>query len=97
MREPSAARLSRKMGEVTPKLPSESALFQTLWESERFGNSPLSLAIPHGTVTAVVTPVVVVGTATVVLPFGPPAHPRGTRRCGCGRAGASDSARLSPG
>ena len=59
------------MGEVTPKLPSELALFQTLCESNRFGNSPLSLAIPQGTVTSVVVPGVVVGTVTSVTPVRP--------------------------
>jgi hypothetical protein len=36
----------------------------------------LSVAIPQVTVTLVVPPAVV-GTATTVLPFGPPGHPRG--------------------
>src|SRR5271168_1507186 len=74
---PSVLRLSRKIGELTPKLPSEFALFHTLCESARFGNSPLSDATPQATVTFVVVPGVVVGTATTVLPFAPPAHPRG--------------------
>jgi hypothetical protein len=73
---PSVERLSRKIGELTPKLPSEPELFQTLCESLRLGASPLSLATPHVTVTFVVPPAVS-GTATTVLPFGPPAHPRG--------------------
>src|SRR5580704_15150478 len=75
-KRPSVLRLSRKIGELTPKLPSEPELFQTLWESERFGNSPLSEATPQVTVTFVV-PLVVVGTATTVLPFGPPGQPSG--------------------
>src|SRR5579863_3347913 len=68
---------SRKIGELTPKLPSEFALFQTLWESNRLGNSPLSDPIPQGTFTSVVVPGVVVGTSTFVLPLGPPAQPSG--------------------
>lgn len=48
-----------------------------LCESVSFGNSPLSLAMPQGTVTLVETPGVVVGTATTVLPFAPPGHPGG--------------------
>ena len=75
--QPSVVTLSRKIGEVTPKLPSEPELFQTLCESKRFGNSPLSVAIPQVTVTGVVVPGVVVGTLTTVVPFGPPAHPSG--------------------
>jgi hypothetical protein len=75
--QPSVVTLSRKIGEVTPKLPSEPELFQTLCESKRFGNSPLSEAIPQVTVTGVVVPGVVVGTLTTVVPFGPPAHPSG--------------------
>src|ERR1700722_16241467 len=74
---PSVSRLSRKIGEVTPKLPSEPELFQTLWVSLRFGNSPLSEATPQVTVTFAI-PLVVVGTATTKLPFGPPGHPSGS-------------------
>src|ERR1700677_289627 len=74
---PSGVRSSRKIGEVTPKLPSLFALFHTLCKLKSLGNSPLSLAMPQGTVTLVVTPGVVVGTATTVLPFAPPAHPGG--------------------
>src|SRR5580704_5692378 len=73
---PSVERLSRKIGELTPKLPSEPELFHTLCESLRLGASPLSLETPQVTVTFVVPPAVS-GTATTVLPFGPPAHPRG--------------------
>ena len=73
--QPSVVMSSRKMGDVTPKLPSEFALFQTLWVSNRFGYSPLSVATPHGTVTGVVPPVVV-GTL-MVSPVRPPWHPRG--------------------
>src|SRR5579863_5561758 len=76
-RSPLVVRLSRKIGEEIPKLPSLFELFQTLCESLRFGNSPLSEAIPQGTVTEVVTPGVVVGTSTTELPFGPPTHPGG--------------------
>src|SRR5579872_1219426 len=74
--QPSGVMSSRKIGEVIPKLPSELALFQTLWQSKRFGYSPLSLATPHGTVTGVVLPVVV-GTLTV-SPVVPPTQPKGS-------------------
>jgi hypothetical protein len=60
--QPSVVKLSRNIGELTPKLPSVVELFHTLCESFRFGASPLSLAIPQGTVTLVVVPGVVVGT-----------------------------------
>jgi len=75
-RVPLVVRLSRKIGEVMPKLPSVAALFQTLCESFRFGNPPLSLATPQVTITGVVPPAMR-GTLTVVVPFGPPAQPSG--------------------
>src|ERR1700739_3218260 len=68
--------LSRKIGDEMPKLLSVPELFHTLCESLRLGASPLSLAIPHGTCTST-SPPAVVGTATVVVPFGPPAQPGG--------------------
>src|SRR5215471_18151761 len=55
-RFPSVVRLSRKIGEVTPKLPSGLSLFQTLWLSARFGYSPLSTAVPHLTFTLATPP-----------------------------------------
>src|SRR5579862_9389487 len=65
-RSPDVDRLSRKIGELMPKLESVPALFQTLCESFRFGYSPLSLATPQGTFTLVVPPGgVVFGTLTV--------------------------------
>src|SRR5215469_4580145 len=70
-RSPLVVRLSRKIGDETPKLPSLLALFQTLCESLRFGNSPLSEATPQGTVTGVVPPARS-GTFTTEFPFGPP-------------------------
>ena len=41
-RQPSVVRLSKKIDELTPKLPSVPELSQTLCESERLGASPLS-------------------------------------------------------
>src|SRR5215472_4204405 len=73
---PSVVILSRKIGDVIPKLLSLAALFHTLCESLLLGNSPLSLAMPQGTVTGVVPPAMS-GTLTTVLPFAPPAHPSG--------------------
>jgi hypothetical protein len=72
---PSVVMLSSKIGEVMPKLPSEPALLNTLCVSNTFGYSPLSVAIPQGTVTGVV-PFVVVGTLTV-KPVVPPWQPNG--------------------
>src|SRR5215471_16633014 len=68
---PSVVRLSKKIGEVTPKLPSGLSLFQTLWLSERFGYSPFSTALAHFTVTIVVPPAIS-GRVTV-----PGTHPGG--------------------
>src|SRR5580700_8517769 len=73
--QPSVVMSSRKMGDAMPKLPSDFALFQTLWVLNRLGYSPLSVATPHGTVTAVVPPVVV-GTL-MVSPVRPPWQPKG--------------------
>src|ERR1700722_13936427 len=53
-KKPKGLRFQRTIGEETPKLGSLLALFQTLWLSLRFGASPLSLAYPQLTVTAVV-------------------------------------------
>src|ERR1700722_5503442 len=75
---PSEVMLSRKIGDVIPKLGSEPALFHTLCESCRLGNSPLSDATPHITVTGVVVPGVVVGTSTLKVPLGPAGQPSGS-------------------
>src|SRR5215467_2690193 len=48
--------LSRKIGEVTPKLPSGPSLLNTLLSSCRLGYSPLDTAVPHFTFTVVVPP-----------------------------------------
>src|ERR1700751_4167242 len=46
----SVVRLSRKMGEVTPKLPSDLSLSKTL------GYFPSAVAVAHATFTGVVPP-----------------------------------------
>src|SRR5689334_19209309 len=48
MRVPSVVIWSRKIGEVTPKLPSTKSLFQTLLALPIAGNAPVLVAVPVG-------------------------------------------------
>src|ERR1700739_2561856 len=64
--------LSRKIGDVTPKLASGPSLFQTLCESSRLGYSPLSIAAPHVTATLFEPPAI---SGTVISPA---THPGGS-------------------
>src|SRR5580704_17390971 len=61
---PRVVMLSKKIGEVRPKLPSAVSLFHTLCVSVKLGYSPLSIAVAHFTLTLVVPPAIR-GTATV--------------------------------
>src|SRR6476659_2859764 len=53
---PCLSMLSRKIGEVTPKLASGPSLFHTLLLSCKFGYSPFETAVPQVTFTEVVPP-----------------------------------------
>src|SRR5215469_16393779 len=69
---PSVVKLSKTIGDETPKLPSVFELFQTLCGSEACGAFPRSLAKPQGTFTMIETSRAKVVFLTFVLTTEPP-------------------------